>query len=249
MLVEPQLEIRQVAEHAVPRAALERRRAAGAGQIVARARAQARGHERQQHRADPAPQVPGIAVRGIVVHRQATRGDVLDQIVVRERQQRAHQSAAGSRRHAGEPGGPAPAQQPQQNRLDLVVAVVRRHKVARRTASPHVGEPCVARSPRRGFRGVRTEVQLSQLERQPVPARQGGDRLSHARTARLHPVVRVPDDQRETELRSEAVHQVEQRDRIGSPRHRHHRGPPADEEAAAGDVLAHAGEQRGHTVV
>src|SRR5437763_15330217 len=58
MLVEPQSELRQVAEHAVPGAALERGGAAGTCQICARAPAQPRGHERQQPRAGPAPQAP-----------------------------------------------------------------------------------------------------------------------------------------------------------------------------------------------
>jgi hypothetical protein len=190
-------------------AALERRGATGACHIVERARAQSRGHEREQHGADPAPQVPGIAVRGIVMHRQAERGDVPGQIVVREREQRAHQSAPGSGRHAGEPRGPAPPQQPEENRLDLVVAVMRGDQIARTASLLDFAQPRVPGAARGGLRGVGTESQLAQLERQVVAPRERADRLSHRPTVRLNPVIRMRHDQRETELRSEGVQQVE----------------------------------------
>ena len=134
-------------------------------------------------------------------------------------------------------------------RRDLVVAVVRGDEIPRRVASLHVGQPRVARAPRGGFGRLRTEVQLSQLERQPVSPHECRDRLGDGTTVRLNPVVRVRDHQRETELGCEGMQQVEQRDRIGPTGHRHHCRSRGGEEAAAGDVGAQAGEQRGHTVV
>jgi len=74
---------------------------AEAAQVAADAWAEAVDQQWQQRRAHPRAQVARVGVGGIVVRHEAARGDVRDELAMRERQQRPHQPVAPA---AGDPG-------------------------------------------------------------------------------------------------------------------------------------------------
>src|SRR5439155_186064 len=119
-----------------------------------------------------ARRVPGTTVGGIVVECEAALRDVHCELGAAEREQRPHDAAAPARRHAGEPGRPAPLEHAQQDRLHLIVRVMRGDEVARGVAALHEGEPGVARAPRRRLGRAGAELELAELERQTGPPRQ-----------------------------------------------------------------------------
>src|SRR5438093_12697605 len=108
--------------------------------------------------------MPRVAVGGIVVGRQAALGSVAWRFAARERQQRANQPAAPARGDSGEPGGRTAPQPSQQDRLDLIVFVMRSHDVLRAAAFLHFTEPGISRAPRFGLRRIGPEAQLGELE-------------------------------------------------------------------------------------
>jgi len=193
--------------------------------------------------------VSRVVIRRILVDGEAELGDVRDEPRLREAEQRAHEPGAPARGDAGQTGRRAPLQESQQNRLDLVVAVVRGHEVARAVTSLELPQPRIACTPRDGLRGVRTEAQLADLERQLVALRQ----LSHGScdrpTVRSDAMIDVRHDQREAELGGQGVKQVEQGNGVGAARDRQQGDPRLPEEAGARKMVAEARQQGRHPVV
>ncbi|OLC73857.1 MAG: hypothetical protein AUH78_12530 [Gemmatimonadetes bacterium 13_1_40CM_4_69_8] len=172
------LKLRNEFQHAVPRAAIRRGRPAQPQDVGAHPASHSRREPGQQLDAYPRAEVARITVRRVVVEREARLRHVRRQLRAGEREQRPHETAAAARRHPREPGGPAPPQHAQQDRLDLVVRVMRRDEVARGMRLPDDGEPRVARAPRRGLGRIGTEVQLPQLERDPAGLCEPANRLT-----------------------------------------------------------------------
>ena len=189
----------------VPCAPLRGRVTAEAQHVVERARAESLGDHRQQRVTHPGAQVFGVAVGRVVVMRKFSRGDVRGQLGARERQQGADESATRARGDPREAGGATAAQHTQQDRLDLIVAMMRGDEVARAAAALDLTEFCVARAAGRGLGRVGAEVQLTQFEGQPQLRRQRTDRLSDRPTVRLDAVIDVRHDQLEAELRRDAM--------------------------------------------
>jgi hypothetical protein len=208
-------EIGQVVEDVVPGATLSRRRSPGPQHVIARARPEPLCDERQEGGAHPAAQVSRVVIRRIVVDGEAELGDVLHEPRLREGEQRPDQSTAPTRGDSGEPRRRAALEEAEQNRLHLVVAVVRGHEVARAVTSLHLAEPRVARAAGDRLRGIRPEAQLADLERQLVPLRQLSHRPGDRPAVRSNAVIDVRDDQREAELRGQGVKQVEQGNGVG----------------------------------
>src|SRR5581483_8355112 len=99
---------------------------------------------------------------------EPTRRNVGREFVVREREQRTHKASAAPRRHAREPGWSATAQESQENRLDLIVAMVCRDEIARSTSFLGRPEPLVPSAPGDGLARTRSELEPRGLERHPV---------------------------------------------------------------------------------
>src|SRR5207244_12287020 len=84
-----------------------------------------------------------------------------------------------------------PPQQAKHDCLNLVIAVVRRHEVARAVTPLRIAQPCVPRLPGAGLRRVWTKVELAQFEGQAVLLRQVADGLSDRPTVRGNSMVRM----------------------------------------------------------
>ncbi len=153
-----------------------------------------------------------IAIRRILVDGQAARRDVGQQLAARERQQRPHQPTATARGNSCETGGSTAAQPAQQDGLDLIVFVMRRHDVFGTAAFLHFTKPGIPHAPCFGLRRVGTEVQLGGLEWQSVFLCECFDRPSNRLTVRRDSVVHVGNDESESELRGHPVQQIKQRD-------------------------------------
>src|SRR5213080_56702 len=82
----------------------------------------------------------------------------------------------GSSGRTSPPRRRAPFQEPEQNRLHLIVPVMPCHQVAGTVTSLHLAQPSVAGPSGDGLRSIGTEAQLTDLERQLVALRQLADR-------------------------------------------------------------------------
>src|SRR2546422_646140 len=171
---------------------------------------------REWHAAPPAARVSWAAIRGMVVKGEAELGAVRPEPRLRKGEERPHQPAAPARGDTGEARRRAPFQKPEQNRLDLVVPLMRGHQVARPMPALDLAEPPIARPSRDGLRGVRTETQLADLERQLVPLGQLGDGPCDRPTVQSNAVIDVGDDERQAELGGEGVKEVQQRYGVGA---------------------------------
>src|SRR5690349_6406915 len=110
-----------------------------------------------------------VTVRGIVVHGEAARGRVRRELGLGERQERSHQAAPRARGDAGQTRRRATPQEAEDDRLELVAAVMGGHEVAGTMTPLAVAEPGIARPSGGGLGRVRAKVELAQLERQRVP--------------------------------------------------------------------------------
>jgi len=233
-------------ERAVPSAPIARRRPTEPQQVGAHADTEPRLELGQQLDARPGAQVARIAVGGIVVHSEARLRDIIGELGACEREQRPHQAAAAARRHPGQPREPAPLEQAQQNRLDLIVTVMPGDEIARRVAAAHFAEPGVARAACGGLRCGWTEVELAQLERHAESSRQPAYHLSHLAAFHLNAVIRVRHHERQPALGRDHPHQGEQRHRVGAAGDGEHGGTRRGEEPGPVEMRAKAVEQRSH---
>src|SRR5213595_2624756 len=92
-----------------------------------------------------------------------------------EGEQWSHQPPPPARGNPREARRRAPLQEPEENRFDLVVPMVRGHQVARAVTSLDLAEPRIPRPSGDGLRSVGAEAQLADLERQLVALRQLAD--------------------------------------------------------------------------
>ena len=139
------------------------------------------------------------------MHGEAARRGVLGKLTPAEWQQRPNKSPSTALRDACEPRGCAATQGAQHDGFDLIVPMVRGHEVGRAPAALDLAQPGVARAPRGRLRRVRAEVQLAELEGQPVLFGEGFDRLSDRPPDRLDSVIRVRHDERQPQLRGDTV--------------------------------------------
>ena len=192
----------------------------------------------KQRRAEPGPQVPRILVGGIVVDGQPARIRVVRELAARERQERPHQSTARSGTHARESRGRAAMQRAQQDRLHLVVLVMRGDEILRAAPILQVVQPGVSHTARFCFRCVRAEMQFG------ITRRERGDRPSDRPAVRRNAVVYMDHRERDAELAGHAVQEIEQRDRIRATRYSDQRLSRCAEESGFANVGQHARRQR-----
>ena len=186
----------------------------------------------------------GITIGGVVVHRETARRGKLGELVPRERQQRADQTAARFRADARESCWGTAVQRAQHNRFDLIVFVMGGHDVLGASPTLQISQPLIARSTSFGLRGMRSELERGGLEWQLVLLRENSDGPSDGRTVGLNAVIDVRDDENQLELRRETAQQIEQRDRIGATRHGNDRLSRLREETLPCNVREQARGQR-----
>src|SRR5689334_19250161 len=121
-------------------------------------------NKRKERGADPGPEMPGIPVRGILKGAKGAGSREPFDLRLGKWKQRADQASAGLGADAGQTRRSTASQYAEQDRLDLIVRVMRRHDVPGVQPLLGVSQPRVARLAGFGFRRVGAEVKLSQLE-------------------------------------------------------------------------------------
>src|SRR5439155_21726759 len=179
----------------------QRRRYPRAQHVLANARTQSLREEREEHGAHPAAEMARVRVRGIVVHRKAAGGCVRRELRLGEWQERSDQPPTRARGDPGEPGWSAAAEQAQDDRFDLVVLVMSGHEVAGAATTLDVAQPGVSSRPRGRLRRLGAEVELAELELEPVARRELQDGASDRPAVRRDAVIDVRDHEGETERR------------------------------------------------
>ena len=194
------------------------------------------GDELVAHAVSP---VGGVGVRGVLAPLEAPLAQVRQDLLPRHREQRAD-DVARSRPHAREPGRPGAPQEPQQQRLRLVVARVGDRDRGRLLLVAHAAQVGVALAARGLLeaaplaRGPGAHVGRSRPEGDVEPLAQGGAEGHVLRRARPQAVVQVGGHHAEPPPATQRGERVRERDGVlppGEADHeraapgRHPRGP------------------------
>ncbi len=163
---EANIKLRKEFGERTPRLRIPRRVPAEAQEVAPSPIPQPVGNKRKERRSDPGPEVSGVSVGGINERSQGPgAGGQGRQFGFCKRQEGSYQTASRLRGDARQTGRSAPAEDAQQNRLYLIILMMRGHDVPGVQPFPGVAQPRVARFPGLSFRRIGAEVKLGHLER------------------------------------------------------------------------------------
>ena len=194
------------------------------------------GQQRRVHRRKPGPEqwrdvapepgaeVPRVLVGGITPHGEGPGAHVRQHRLAPEWQQRADQDAP-AHGHSRQAGGARAAERPHEHGLDLIVGVMRGEDERRPKADAGRLEPGVAGRAGEGLAGRRTQLGPAYLEGELVRHGERPYCIGHARAGGMDPVIEVRHHEIQLVKIERAMQEIEQRDRIGSARHRDERAP------------------------
>jgi hypothetical protein len=244
--VDPEAKAREQVEHPIPRPPFPRRVLGRPHKVLLRGVAQALANQGQERVPNPRAQVTGITIRRVVMRHETTRRDVGGELVASEGQERSDEPGDASLGDGSEPDGTAALEHAQQDRLCLIVSLVRGDEVTGLSRLLYCAQPAVASGPRSRFARARTEAQLAKLKRTPIVRRHRGYRPSHGAARRIDLMVRVGDDECKPVGGGLAREQVQEGERVGPTGNRDDRDARFWETSRASEMCAKTSLKRRH---